>query len=355
MTGDAPVCAYRPVQVGTGQRWRLVHVGREGDVSRLETPGGAALAAVVWPGLIGVAGGTATALAFSNPALPVEHLEVPSAAMGRDIRVEFLSAGPDSPALYLLDSMEAGDDLNGWDINTQAFDWYSGSGISVVMPVGGKASFYSDWYAPAVGNAGTYTYNWETFLTRELPAWLAANRNVRQTGNAIVGFSMGGSSALVLAAHHPAQFSYAGSLSGFLDLSAQPAQVGIAMSWNGGFNPDAMWGPPGDPAWARNDPTVQAGALAANGTRLWVYCGNGTPTDPALASPDAPIAGLGFLEGFAIDSNHAFADAYVAAGGNNAVFNFPEGIHSWGYSGQQLQQMKPDMQHALGVSPAGQN
>jgi diacylglycerol O-acyltransferase / trehalose O-mycolyltransferase len=286
-----------------------------------------------------------TAAAFSN--VPVEQLVVPSSSMGRDIRVEFLSGGQGAHALYLLDSMEAGDDFNGWDINTAAFDWYKDSGISVVMPVGGKSSFYSDWYGPATGNSGTYTYKWETFLTQELPAYLAANRSVPTTGNAIVGFSMGGSSALVLAAYHPQQFIFAGSLSGFLHLSTDPGQVGIAMTWNGGFNRDAMWGPPGDPAWARNDPTVQAGRLAANHTRLWIYCGNGTPTDPALASPDAPIGGLGFLEGMAIDSNRAFADAYVAAGGNNATFNFPEGIHSWGYSGQQLQQMKPDMQRTL--------
>jgi len=291
-----------------------------------------------------------TAAAFSSA--PVEQLTVASTAMGRDIRVEFLDAGQGAHALYLLDSMEAGDDFNGWDINTAAFDWYRDSGISVVMPVGGKASFYSDWYGPAAGNGGTYTYKWETFLTQELPAYLASTRNVPATGNAIVGFSMGGSSALVLAAHHPAQFIYAGSLSGFLNLSADPGQVGIAMMWNGGFSREAMWGPPGDPAWARNDPTVQAGALAANGTRLWIYCGNGTPTDPALASPDAPIGGLGFLEGMAVDSNHTFADAYVAAGGNNATFNFPAGIHSWGYSGQQLQQMKPDMQRVLGATPA---
>jgi diacylglycerol O-acyltransferase/trehalose O-mycolyltransferase len=124
------------------------------------------------------------------------------------------------------------------------------------------------------------------------------------------------------------------------------------MMWNGGFSPEAMWGPPGDPAWARNDPTVQAGRLAGNGTRIWIYCGNGTPTDPALASPDAPIAGLGFLEGFAIDSNLAFRDAYIAAGGRNGVFNFPDGIHSWGYWGEQLQQMKPDIQRVLGGTPA---
>jgi diacylglycerol O-acyltransferase/trehalose O-mycolyltransferase len=309
------------------------------------------MAAALVSGVVNV-GGAPTAAAFSS--VPVEQLDVPSPSMGRDIRVEFLSGGANSPALYLLDSMEAGDDFNGWDINTAAFDWYNGSGLSVVMPVGGKSSFYSDWYGPAVGNGQTYTYKWETFLTQELPAWLAANKEVRPTGNAVVGFSMGGSSALVLAAYHPQQFIYAGSLSGFLNLSApnQRGQVRIAMMWNGGFNPDAMWGPAGDPAWARNDPTVQAGRLAANGTRLWIYCGSGTPTDPSLASPDAPIAGLGFLEGFAIDSNRDFVDAYIAAGGNNGVFNFPDGIHSWGHAGQQLQQMKPDIQRVLGTTQA---
>lgn len=312
----------------------------------------ATIMAAALPGFVGAAGGSTTAMAYSSVA--VEQLEVPSQAMGRNIRVEFTSGGPDTPALYLLDSMEAGEDANGWNINTQAFDWFSGSGVSVVMPVGGKSSFYSDWYAPAVGNGQTYTYKWETFLTQELPTWLAANKDVRPTGNAIVGFSMGGSSALILAAFHPQQFIYAGSISGFLNLSADPGQVGIAMMWNGGFSREAMWGPPGDPAWARNDPTVQAGRLAANGTRLWIYCGDGNLVDPALASPDAPIAGLGFLEGFAIDSNHAFADAYIAAGGNNAVFSFPGGIHSWGHSGQQLQQMKPDILRTLGATATAQ-
>lgn len=274
--------------------------------------------------------------------------------MGRDIRIEFQSGGPGSHAVYLLDSMEAGDDFNGWDINTAAFDWYNGSGLSLVMPVGGKSSFYSDWYGPAVGNGGTWTYNWETFLTQELPSWLSANKDVAATGNAVVGLSMGGSSALVLAAYHPQQFVYAGSLSGFLNLSQGqwPGMVSIAMKWNGGFDPNAMWGPPGDPAWARNDPTVNVSRLVANNTRVWVYCGNGTATDPALASPNAPIAGLGFLEGFAIDSNRAFENAYVAAGGRDGVFNFPDGIHSWGYWGQQLQQMKPDLQRVLGATSA---
>src|SRR6201991_5301567 len=165
-----------------------------------------AMAAAVLPGLIGVFGGSATAGAFSHPGLPVEYLQVPSAGMGRDIKVQFQSGGANAPALYLLDGMRAQDDFNGWDINTPAFEWYNQSGIATVMPVGGQSSFYSDWYAPACGKAGCTTYKWETFLTSELPAYLQANKQVRSTQNAAVGLSMAGSSALTLAAYHPGQF-----------------------------------------------------------------------------------------------------------------------------------------------------
>ena len=71
--------------------------------------------------------------------------------------------------MYLLDGLRAQDDFNGWDINTPAFEWYLDSGLSIVMPVGGQSSFYSDWYQPACGKAGCLTYKWETFLTSELP------------------------------------------------------------------------------------------------------------------------------------------------------------------------------------------
>ena len=73
---------------------------------------------------------------------------------------------------------------NGWDIETPAFEWYNQSGLSVVMPVGGQSSFYSDWYGPACGKAGCTTYKWETFLTQELPNFLASERQVKPTGSA---------------------------------------------------------------------------------------------------------------------------------------------------------------------------
>jgi diacylglycerol O-acyltransferase / trehalose O-mycolyltransferase / mycolyltransferase Ag85 len=305
----------------------------------------AAIAAALLPGLVGISGGTPTAGAA------VEVLNVPSPSMGRDIPVQFQGGGP--KAVYLLDGLRARNDRNGWDIETGAFQWFDGSGVSVVMPVGGMSSFYTDWYGPAVGNGGTWTYKWETFLTSELPGFLAANKGISPTGNAVVGLSMSGSSALILAAYHPGQFVYAGSLSGFLNLSAGlwPLLVGIAMADSGGFNPVPMWGPPGSGAWQRNDPTLQAGRLVANGTRIWVYCGTGRPSDLDAGLGNAQIPAQ-LLEGMTLTSNTNFQQRYVSAGGQNGVFNFPpNGTHSWGYWGGQLQAMKPDIQRVLGAAP----
>ena len=112
--------------------------------------------------------------------------------MGRSIKVQFQSGGTNSPAVYLLDGLRAQDDYNGWDINTPAFEWYYQSGLSIVMPVGGQSSFYTDWYNPACGKAGCSTYNWETFLTSELPGYLSSQKSVKATGSAAVGISMAG-------------------------------------------------------------------------------------------------------------------------------------------------------------------
>lgn len=169
----------------------------------------AAVAAALLPGVVSIAGQTATAGgAFSRPGLPVEYLMVPSPSMGRDIKVQF-QKGTGSKAVYLLDGLRARDDYNGWDLETQAFEWYFDSPLSLIMPVGGQSSFYSDWYAPACGKAGCQTYKWETFLTSELPQWLAANRGgVSTQGNAAVGgLSMSGNSAMILAAITPTSSS----------------------------------------------------------------------------------------------------------------------------------------------------
>ncbi len=315
----------------------------------------AALAAAVLPGFVSAVGGSATAEAFSRPGLPVEYLMVPSAGMGRDIKVQFQNGGPNAPGVYLLDGLRARDDFNGWDIETAAFEWYLDSGLAVIMPVGGQSSFYSDWYKPACGNNGCSTYKWETFLTQELPAYLAANKGVNPNRNAAVGLSMAGSAALTLAIYYPQQFQYAASLSGFLNLSEGwwPMLVNMSMGDAGGYDANDMWGRTEDPnnAWKRNDPMVNIDKLVANNTRIWVFCGNGKP-----AEINGRMAGdnfnAKFLESFTLRTNETFQEEYLAAGGKNGVFNFPSGgTHDWPYWGQQLQQMKPDIQRVLGATP----
>jgi diacylglycerol O-acyltransferase / trehalose O-mycolyltransferase len=311
-------------------------------------------AVVMLPALVAMTGGSATAGAFSREGLPVEYLDVYSTAMGRNIRVQFQPGGATAPtssssgsrAVYLLDGLRAQDDYNGWDINTPAFEWFHQSGVSVVMPVGGQSSFYTDWYSPSSFNKQTFTYKWETFLTNELPAWLAADKQISTTGNAIVGLSMAGGAALILSAFHPGQFSYAASLSGFLNPSTTFMQqaIRVAMLDAGGFNVDNMWGPPWDPAWKRNDPVEQVARIAANGTRLWIYCapGGSTPLDEN-ADPNQAF-NANSLETLAIGSNKRFQEKYAQAGGRNATFQFPSaGNHSWVYWGAQLQALKPDL------------
>lgn len=294
-----------------------------------------AVASALLPALIGL-GASAPPADAAGP----EFLSVPSPSMGHNITVEFQSGG--APAVYLLDGLRARDDRSGWDIETPAFSEYSGSGMSVVAPVGGRSSFYTDWY----GSANGQTYKWETFLTSELPNYLAG-KGVRSSRNAVVGVSMSGSSALILAAYHPQQFAYAASLSALLTPSSGngPTLIGMAMNDEGGFNPQDMWGPTGGPGWQRNDPTVQAGRLAGNGTRLWIYSGNGTPSEIGEGSLPGQV-----IEQVVMQSNAAFRDAYTGAGGHNATFNIDSsGVHSWGYWNAQLVAMRPDMQGTLGA------
>lgn len=286
-------------------------------------------------------------------ATNVEYLSVPSPSMGRNITVQFQGGGPH--AVYLLDGMRAQEDRSGWDINTDAFPLFDGSGLSLVMPVGGGASFYTNWYKPAgPPNGPKLTYKWETFLTSELPQWLSQNRGVSPNGNAVVGVSMSGSAALILAAYHPENFMFAGSLSGYLDLSADPwpLLVAGAMASTSGFNAVDMWGRPddGNGAWQRNNPTLQAGRLAANNTRVWVYTGDGG--NPADIPFGDPIIAAAVLEGLTTQAAHQFQGAYEASGGHNAVFNFPPGgVHSWPFWGGQLHEMLPDLRAVLGAAP----
>ncbi len=148
----------------------------------------AAVMATLLPGLLGVVGSAPAANAFSRPGLPVEYLQVPSASMGRNVLVQFQGGGPH--AVYLLDGLRARDDYNGWDLELPVFEWYYQSGLSVVMPVGGMSSFYTDWSGrrSATAAPGRTVGDLPHPGTARLPG--SANKSVSTTGNAVVGLSM---------------------------------------------------------------------------------------------------------------------------------------------------------------------
>lgn len=256
--------------------------------------------------------------------------------------------------VYALDGLRAGNNLSGWEIDTDISKVLPQWNINVVMPVGGQSSFYSDWIAPSNINGQQHTYAWETFLTRDLPDAMRDRLGFSSTGNGVFGLSMGGSAAMALAAYHPEQFRYAASYSGYLNISAPGMREGLRLALldAGRFNIDAMWGPPWDPRWLRNDPFVFAPRLRANGTRLWIAAGNGLngPRDVIRSPIDVYHLGNAMaLEVIALAHGRAFQARLASLGPANAVFDFtPVGVHSWQYWEDQVYKMLPDLSDNLG-------
>ena len=285
------------------------------------TMGAIALAAALWVASPHVA-----------KAAGVEFLQVPSAAMGRDIPVAFQAGGPH--AVVLLDAFNAAPEVSNW-VGAGAFNTLAGKGISVVAPAGGAWSMYTDWEADG-------SKQWDTFLSQELPNWLAANRGLAPNGHAVVGAAQGGYGAMALAAFHPDRYRYAGSLSGFLTPSATSLNGAITAGLNqfGSVDTQAMWGAAQLGRWKWHDPDVHVDLLNANNTRLWVY-------SPAAVECTDPAAMIGYCDQ-AAGSNRTFYQHYRAVGGHNGHFDFPtSGQHDWGSWAPQLGAMSGDLVAAI--------
>ena len=264
----------------------------------------------------------------------VEYLQVPSASMGRDIPVAFQAGGPH--AVFLLDAFNAGPDVSNWVTAGNAMGTLAGKGISVVAPAGGAFSLYTNWEQDG-------SKQWETFLSSELPDWLAANKGLSPTGHAIVGASQGGTAALSLAEFYPNRFRYAGSMSGFLNPSNTFVNGALhaGMMQFGGADTNLMWGLPQLGRWKWHDPTVHNQLLIDNNTPLWVF-------SPQTLTASDPAAMIGYADQ-AQGSNRSFYAAYRSNGGGNAHFDFPtSGDHGWGSWAGQLGAMSGDLASAIG-------
>lgn len=90
--------------------------------------------------------------------------------------------------------------------------------------------------------------------------------------------------------------------------------IGLAMNDAGGYNAESMWGPSTDPAWrsamTRWSTSTQ---LVANNTRIWIYCGTGTPSDLDAGTNGGNLMAAQFLEGLTLRTNVTFRDNYIAA------------------------------------------
>jgi S-formylglutathione hydrolase FrmB len=182
---------------------------------------------------------------------------------------------------------------------------------------------------------------WDTFLSTELPDWLAANKGLAPGGHAVVGASQGGYAAMALATFHPERFGFAGSLSGFLYPSNTTTGGAIlaGLQQFGGVDGNGMWGAPQLGRWKWHDPDVHASMLAQNNSRIWVWSPMNMGGDAAAMIGQA---------GEAMGNARFFYQEYRNVGGHNGHFDFPTGgSNDWGSWGSQLGAMSGDIVGAI--------
>ncbi|WP_216893932.1 alpha/beta hydrolase [Nocardia alni] len=291
------------------------------------------------------------------PVAPQVGLNVYSPSMNRFVPVRVLRPANTSaphPTLYLLDGVEGGETGSGWLDRTDVAKFFADKNVNVVLVLAGRASYYTDWERddPALGRN-----KWTTFLTRELPSVI--NTTFGTTGrNAIAGLSMSALSVLSLAVRSPGVYQAVGSYSGCAQTGDPVAQAYVSMMVaRYGANPMNMWGPPSDPQWAANDPTLHADRL--RGTRVYVSAGTGLPgpheslgdRDVAgnpIALADHVVIGGGF-ESVVNGCTARFASALRAAGVPARIVFRPTGTHAWGYWQDSLHDSWPMFAAAIGA------
>lgn len=125
-------------------------------------------------------------------------LQVYSAAMNKDITVQVqrpVDESTPAPNMYLLSGLDAGEGTASWQQQTDALTFLSDKQVNVVLPIGGRGSYYADWRQedPALG-----VNKWQTFLTQELPPLL--DDTLGSTGlNSLAGLSTSGTAVLQMA------------------------------------------------------------------------------------------------------------------------------------------------------------
>ncbi|PFG27826.1 alpha/beta hydrolase [Corynebacterium renale] len=268
----------------------------------------------------------------------VQRCDVWSEATGANITVQIQPAQRGGNAgLYLLDGLRATNHSSAWLVDVNAAEKFKDHNITLVMPVGGAASFYADWDSPATYNLqNPVTYKWETFLTKELPAYLEQHFGVARNNNSIAGLSMGGTAAMNLAAQHRDQFRQVLSYSGYLTMTLPGMQTALRLALldAGGFNVNAMYGSIINPRRFENDPFLNMEGL--RGADVYVSAASGLPAREDAGIPAKYIIPGALLELLSNISTKLWA-AKARGAGIGVETNFPgTGVHNWNQFGYQL-------------------
>lgn len=159
-------------------------------------------------------------------AARVDTVEVFSDRMQKHIKTvviqpEEITAGIRLPTVYLLHGY-SGSYRDFTNRVTDLHQWVDQFNFVIVCPDGGFSSWYWDTEDPA--------FRYETFVSKELTAFIAANYPVNDVPNAraVTGFSMGGHGALYLALRNQDVFGVAGSMAGGVDFRPFPDNWHIA-------------------------------------------------------------------------------------------------------------------------------
>jgi S-formylglutathione hydrolase FrmB len=183
-------------------------------------------------------------LIFSSPvwAFQSRVVTIPSAAMNQSFDATIVL--PDDyvrgshtrryPVIYLLHG--SGGDYTDWTANADIGRLADRYHVILVMPDGGRES----WYIDSPFNRRS---QYETYVGTEVVGWVDAHlRTIAEKyGRAITGLSMGGFGALHIALDRPGTFGAAGSISGAVDPRACDDEPGIDRVFGDRARHAAFW------------------------------------------------------------------------------------------------------------------
>ncbi|GED99759.1 hypothetical protein nbrc107696_02060 [Gordonia spumicola] len=279
----------------------------------------------------------------------VDLISVYSPSMRRVLRSHVIRpAGSPAglPVFYMLPGAGGAEDGISWFNNAGVERFFRGKRVNVVLPIGGRNSMWTDWNAP---DPVLGVNKWETYINRELPA--VVDSTYRTNGrNGISGVSMSAGPALDIVTHAPWRYRAVASYSG-CPSTTDPLGVlaNTAIVARGGGNVVNMWGPPGNPTWARHDPILNANKLRGKAVYLSAGSGIAGPVDGSLLQNGSGLIGGNVIEALALACTRNMASRLSSLRIPHRFVARPDGVHTWGLFKADLVNSWPMIARAIGA------